>query len=385
MSLLFSLFQDVCSTFIHLLIHLPQSGFDGILMIHITSSVMVINAVCKVLSGSANVLLKAFRLMTFWVPIPSDYTPFPGLNYPPENYWGQYEDELTNATGITSVEIFNVAVRAGFILLKIIGLSKKNFSTLTSSPKYEFDLFNKLFEYYVDFTFKQSAKLTYLANNNLPKGYKYFGINDGVANLRYFVQYNPFFASALTTVIDPSTQTASGFIIDPYADDSLYAQLTDLLDDDTKRVVAFISLDFSTVTFTGVYKGKKANIKPISKYLSDYDKAYLLLNTLVHYAQHIHTSIHVSKEQKYMLLPLILLYTDTVCDDLFLIIMLSRSSSLSFVQIFQQLMTTCASRATHHFPELHSWTGLYNQNQGLKYLEAITILYSRDMFLSKRK
>jgi hypothetical protein len=54
-------------------------------------------------------------------------------------------------------------------------------------------------------------------------------------------------------------------------------------------------------------------------------------------------------------------------------------------QIFQQLMSTCASRATHHFPELHSWAGLYNQNQGLKYLEAITILYSRDMCLSKGK
>lgn len=316
MGLFFSLFQDACSAFIHLLIHLPQSGFDGILMINITSSVIVINAVCKVLNGSVNFLLKAFRLMTFWVPIPSNYTPFPGLNYPPENYWGQYEDELTNATGITSVEIFNVSVKAGYILLEIIGRSKKNFCTLTSSPKYEFDLFNKLFEYIVDFTFKQSAKLTYLANNNLPKGYKYFGINDGVANLRYFVQYNPFFASALTTAFDPSTQSAFGFIIDPYADDSLYAQVTDLLDDNAKRVVAFISLDFSTVTFTGVYKGKKANMKPISKYFSDYDKAYLLLNTLVHYAQHIHASIHVSKEQKYMLLPLILLYTDTVCMNL---------------------------------------------------------------------
>jgi hypothetical protein len=316
MGLFFSLFQDSCSAFIHLLIHLPQSGFDGILMINITSSVIVINTVCKVLNGSINFLLKAFRLMTFWVPIPSNYTPFPGLNYPPENYWGQYEDELTNATGITSVEIFNVSVKAGYLLLEIIGRSKKNFCTLTSSPKYEFDLFNNLFEYYVDFTFKQSAKLTYLANNNLPKGYKYFGINDGVANLRYFVQYNPFFASALTTAFDPSTQSAFGFIIDPYADDSLYAQVTDLLDDNAKRVVAFISLDFSTVTFTGVYKGKKANMKPISKYFSDYDKAYLLLNTLVHYAQHIHASIHVSKEQKYMLLPLILLYTDTVCMNL---------------------------------------------------------------------
>lgn len=225
----------------------------------------------------------------------------PTYRYPPENYWGQYEDELTNTIGIiTSVEIFNVAVRAGFILLGIIGRPKKHYLT----GKYDFSLFNHLFDYYNDFTFKQSAKSTYLSNNNLPKGYKYFGINDGVANLRYFVQYNPFFASALTTMIDPSTQLACGFIIDPYADDSLYAQLTDLLDDDTKRVVALISSDFSTVTFTGVYEGKKVNMKeftsdadnPKGKPLSDYDKAYLLLNTLVHYAQHIHASIHVSKE-----------------------------------------------------------------------------------------
>lgn len=311
MGLFFSLFQDVCSTFIHLLLHLPQSRFSGILMIIITSGVVVINALRKVLSGSANFLLKAFRLMTFWIPLflstnYYNYTPFPGLNYPPENYWGQYEDELTNVTAITSVDIMNVAVRAGIILLGIIGRPKKHFLT----GKYDFNLFNHLFEYYVDLTFKQSAKLTYLANNNLPKGYKYFGINDGVANLRYFVQYNPFFASALNTVIDPNTDSACGFIIDPYADDSLYAQLTDLLDDDTKRVVAFISLDFSTITFTGVYEGKKANKKeftidannPKVKPLSDYDKAYLLLNTLVHYAQHIHASIHVSKKQKYMYL-----------------------------------------------------------------------------------
>ena len=48
-------------------------------------------------------------------------------------------------------------------------------------------------------------------------------------------------------------------------------------------------------------------------------------------------------------------------------------------------MTTCASRATQHFPELHSWASLYNQNQGFKYFEAITILYNRDMLLNKRK
>jgi len=295
MGLMFSLFQDVYSTFIHLLLHLPQSGFGGITMLFITSGVVVINSVRKLLSGSANFLLKALRLMSFLNPFPSNYMPFPGLNYPPEKYWGQYEDELTNVTVISSVEIFNVAVRATFILLGIIGRSKK-----LNSGLYDFSLFNNIFEFYVNFNFKQTVQLTYSANNNLPTDYKYFGINDGVANLRYFLQYNPFFASALTTVIDPITKTISGFIIDPYADDHLFAQITDLLNHDAKRVVALISPDFSTVSFSGVYEGKKVNKKEFTsmdshtgKALSDNDKAYFLLNTLVHYAQHIHASTHV--------------------------------------------------------------------------------------------
>lgn len=204
---------------------------------------------------------------------------------------------MTNLTVISSVEIVNIIVRSTFILIGIIGRRKK----VINSNLYDFDLFNSLFQYYADFNFKQVGTLTYLANNNLPKGYKYFGINDGVANLRYFVQYNPFFASALTTVVDPITKAVKGFMVDPYANNTLYAQITDLLNDDVKRVVALFTTDFSTVTFTDVFVGKSTNKKPHTAMdpLTDYDKAYLLLSNILHYAQHIHGSTHVSTVTSY--------------------------------------------------------------------------------------
>jgi len=114
------------------------------------------------------------------------------------------------------------------------------------------------------------------------------------------LKYNPFFASALT----PS---GAGFKIDPYGKDTLFTTLTESLNDDVPRVVAEFSLKLklkSMKVYLGKTKGSRIEVTTDAEGnpLTQQDKAYLLLFTLLHHGQNIHATTHVSTIHSFILL-----------------------------------------------------------------------------------
>jgi len=217
-------------------------------------------------------------------------TEFPGIYHPTEHFRDQFDALIANTMGASWIQTAMATIKATIILIEIIGQPKR-----LPNGKSNFNLFNKFFKFYVDQN-RETNKLTYLSNSYLPADYCYFGINDGVKNLLTFLKHNPLLASTLTAVKDPNTGQTIALVIDPYANDTMFGLITQLLNDNISRVVAVFTRDLILQSLR-VFEGKRSTMRPISdNSLTANDKAYLLLNTLVHYAQHIHACIHVSLE-----------------------------------------------------------------------------------------
>lgn len=208
-------------------------------------------------------------------------TIFPDVTLPKQEFRGQSRSEARYMTGTSQVKIITTGSRSLLPLLRrVVGKKKKN-----ADGSNNFDIFNKYYEEFAKLNIIKEGQ-----NSYLPKDYKHFGVDDGIGNLQTFLRYNPFFASALTS-------TSTGFEIDPYSSNkaTLFASLTESLNDDIPRVVATFDKNL-IVTSMNVYTGKDAGSKVelLSSSFSEDDKAYMLLYTLIHYAQNIHATTHVS-------------------------------------------------------------------------------------------
>ena len=209
-------------------------------------------------------------------------TIFPDVTLPKQEFRGQSRSEARYVTGTSQVKIVKTGTRSLLPLLRrVVGKKKKNVDGSNN-----FDIFNKYYEEFTKLNIIQEGQ-----NSYLPKDYKYFGVDDGIGNLHTFLRFNPFFASALTS-------TSTGFEIDPYGSNikTLFASLTESLNDDIPRVVATFDKNLE-VTSMNVYTGKDANSKvELLSSFSEDDKAYMLLYTLIHYSQNIHATTHVSNK-----------------------------------------------------------------------------------------
>jgi hypothetical protein len=194
----------------------------------VSQDVAITDQLQPILGGIRKLLPKEF--------IP-DETIFPGVKLPKEQFLGQYEDEILYITGSSSIKIAKFAVQINKELSNIKGENK-----YLSDGSSNFQAFDKVHAKYAENIIEKGR------NSYLPADYNYFGTYDGVGNVEAMLKYNPFFASALT----PS---GAGFKIDPYGKDSLFATLTESLNDDVPRVVAEFSRKLK-VTSLKVYVGK---------------------------------------------------------------------------------------------------------------------------------
>jgi hypothetical protein len=260
----------------------------GITVMIITSIMLVIDLI-KRLYRIVTIPITTIMNIFSWYQR-DQLTEFPGIYHPPNHYGSLIDIELMKSMGYSWIQSSMAIINASFVLITIIGQPKR-----LSDGTYNFNVFNTFFQFYADYNHH------YQCNPNLPANYCYFGINDGVKNLLAFIKFNPLIASALTSIKDPNNngQTVA-IVIDPYANDTVFGLVTQLLNDDVPRVVAKFTRDLVLQSLV-VYQGKrKSTMRPVvslqdTTSLTAGDKAYLLLNTLVHYAQHIHACIHVRR------------------------------------------------------------------------------------------
>ncbi len=230
------------------------------------------------------------RLLPFFVDSDKTKTIFPGVKLPKALYKGQYGDEIVYVTGSSSIKIVKFGLDGFLTNLKTKGQNK-----YLPDGTIDFDVLKPYQSLYVK-NILQEKKNVYL-----PADYNYFGTYDGVGNVEAMLKYNPFFASALT----PS---GAGFKIDPYGKDSLFATLTESLNDDVPRVVAEFSLKLklkSMKVYLGKTKGSRIEVTTDAEGnpLTQQDKAYLLLFTLLHHGQNIHATTHVSTIHSFYYFP----------------------------------------------------------------------------------
>lgn len=262
----------------------------GITVMIITSIMLVIDLI-KRLSRIVTIPITTVMNTLSWYQR-DQLTEFPGIYHPPYHYGSLIDIELMKSMGYSWIQSAMAIINASFVLIPILGQQKR-----LSDGTYNFHVFNTFFKFYADYNHQ------YQCNPNLPANYCYFGINDGVKNLLTFIKFNPLIASALTSLKDPNNNDNTGqtvaIVINPYANNTVFALVTQLLNDDVPRVVAKFTRDLVLLSLV-VYRGKrKSTMRPVVSLQGDTtsltagDKAYLLLNTLVHYAQHIHACIHV--------------------------------------------------------------------------------------------
>lgn len=263
---------------------------EGITTMIITSIILVIDLIrrlFRIVTIPITTIMNIFSWYQRYQP-----TEFPGIYHPSDHYSSLIDIDLMNSMGYSWIQSAMAIINATIVLIPIIGQPKR-----LSDRTYNFNVFHKFFKFYADYN-QHSKKLTYQCNYNLPADYCYFGINDGVKNLLAFIKINPLIASALTSLKDPNNTTGQtvALVIDPYANDSVFGLATQLLNDDVPRVVAKFTRDLVLQSLV-VYRGRRrSTMRPVVQddtSLTAGDKAYLLLNTLVHYAQHIHACIHV--------------------------------------------------------------------------------------------
>jgi len=142
-------------------------------------------------------VLRAFLPIEFL----KNTTPLPDVDLPTELSPGQYEDELFNIIGTSSIKIVLFAIEEFLAILFTLGQKKYNNNGDSN--------FNAL-SFYQKIVVHNAIPEN---NSNLPSDFKYFGVYDGVGNLNNMMKYNPLFASALSIGRRGLKQF---FQIDPY-------------------------------------------------------------------------------------------------------------------------------------------------------------------------
>jgi hypothetical protein len=144
-------------------------------------------------------VLRAFLPIEFL----KNTTPLPDVNLPTELSQGQYEDELFNIIGSSSIKIVLFAIEEFLAILFTLGQKKYNNNGDSN--------FNAL-SFYQKIIVHNAIPEN---NSNLPSDFNYFGVYDGIGNLNNMIKYNPLFASALS--FDAlSFGVKRCFKIDPY-------------------------------------------------------------------------------------------------------------------------------------------------------------------------
>ena len=268
----------------------------SVLLVTIRAGAAVIQSQRNFLQIFDSITLRLIRLFFYWGPFKAAWdalwSPFPGINPPPELYWGQSIDEAGNIPVTSNLEIIASSTGQFLSLWPILGQPKK-----LNHGVNNFDTFQPYFHQFVKFNFTERKKGTSLTNNNLPEDYNYFGIDDGVKNLLYFLRYNPFLASALQPVRDDRTKEITHFVIDPFNKTTTFGKICSLLDYKYKRVVAVVSKDLSSIEKMEVFQ-LNAYGEPVvdinDELTSPKDKANMALHVLIYQSEVIHATIHVS-------------------------------------------------------------------------------------------
>jgi len=179
---------------------------------------------------------------------------------------------LKSLTVISSVDLIRFGTVALPITNKMKGKKKKNNAG---------GLLTDLHNYYIDSVVEHK--------DLLPEGYKYFGNNNNVENLKPMLQNNAFYASALvcksgsSTFAVNSVETGNG-------PKSWYSMLVSALEDSYPRINAVFSSTMDLLSFDVVDPVTGKNIKS-SK--TKEEAAGDLLYTMTFYTEAFHALIHV--------------------------------------------------------------------------------------------
>ena len=277
------------------------SIINSLLMVTIRAGAAILQSQRNALQIFDSITLRVIRFFFYWGPFKAAWdafwSPFPGVNPPPEFYWGQSFDEYGNKPVTSSLEILASTGEQILTLCPLVGEPKK-----LNNGENNFNIFQPFFCQFVKFNFTDRKKGTSLTNNNLPEDYQYFGIDDGVNNLLNFLRYNPFLACALQPVRDDNTNEITHFVIDPFNKATTFGKTCSLLDFKYKRVVAVISKDLSSIEKMEVFQ-VNAYGEPVPDYNDGLiplkDKANMVLYLLVYQSELIHATIHVSISHNY--------------------------------------------------------------------------------------
>ena len=284
------------------------SNFNAVLMLIIRAGGSTVLTIRSIIEPVESIVLRALRFFLYWGPFKALFdaiwNPFPGVISPPELYWGQGIDEFGNRPVTGNVEIIAGSVGAILSLVGIIGQPKK-----INNNQNNYQIFQPFFSFFVNFSLTERKKGTSLANNNLPEGYNYFGIDDGVQNLLCMLRSNPFFASTLTPIRDVHTNEITSFGIFPFDESTFFGKAMRLLDPKYKRVEATFSPDLSSILSMVVYHPKDVTSEPIihvdDALIPLKDKANLVSSLILYYCEVIHASIHVSTSITHVIFVLI--------------------------------------------------------------------------------
>lgn len=199
----------------------------------------------------------------------------------PDVYLPYEESDAKDLLAITGTSAADIVA---FVSQNIL-----TFTRIIGKPKDDFNVLKPLHDEYVN----QVLESPLSPSNKLPKGYKYFGINDGVKNLEVFLKNNPFLASALASYEDSNGDIT--FEVDPYGitKQTLFSDYVAALDDSAIRVIGKFDKDLKIISLDA-YKGRDFSRAVKVNNLSESDKAYRLLNIISYHAQNIHASTHVS-------------------------------------------------------------------------------------------
>jgi hypothetical protein len=278
------------------------SIINSLLMVTIRAGAAILQSQRNALQIFDSITLRLIRLLFYWGPFKAAWdafwSPFPGVNPPPEFYWGQSFDEAGNVPITSNLEILASTGGQILSLWPIVGQPKK-----LNNGENNFNIYQPFFYQFVKFNFTDRKKGTSLTNNNLPEDYQYFGIDDGVNNLLNFLRYNPFLASALQPVRDDKTNEITHFVIDPFNKATTFGKTCSLLNSKYKRVVAVFSKDLSSIEKMEVFQ-VNAYGEPVPDYNDGLiplkDKANMVLHFLIYQSEFIHATIHVSIWYNYL-------------------------------------------------------------------------------------
>jgi hypothetical protein len=278
------------------------SALSALFMVTIRAGAAILQSLRNAVQVFDSITFRFIRFFFYWGPFKAAWdafwSPFPGVNPPPEFYWGQSFDELGNVPITSNLEILASTGEQIITLLPLVGQPKK-----LNNGENNFNIFQPYFHQFVKFNFTDRKKGTSLTNNNLPEDYQYFGIDDGVNNLLNFLRYNPFLATALQPVRDDNTNEINHFVIDPFNKATTFGKTCSVLDFKYKRVVAVISKDLSSIEKMEVFQ-VNAYGEPVVDYNDGLiplkDKANMVLHLLLYQCETMHATIHVSVSHNYL-------------------------------------------------------------------------------------